>query len=134
MPEVELTIGGRVFGVACDAGQEPFLTAAAKRLDTEAQTVGDQAGRLSESRLLLLAGLTLADRFGGLEDELSEARAMIARQEREIAALRDAPPPKPERIEVPVVPQQVEETLAEIAARIEALADQAEDGLVGADP
>ena len=127
MPEIEVAIGGRLFSVACDEGQQPFLRSAAKRLDAEAAGIGDQVGRLPESRMLLLAGLMLADRVSGIEDELRASQSRLARQEREIAALRDAPAPRPERIEVPVVPARIEALLAEIAARMEALADQAEE-------
>jgi len=38
--------------------------------------------------------------------------------------MRNAPVPAPERIEVPVVPSNVTDALAEIAARTEALAEQ----------
>lgn len=131
MPEIEVTIGGRPFSVACDEGQESHLRGAARRLDAEAAEIGDQAGRLPESRLLLLAGLLLADRIGGVEEELRAAHARLSRQEREIAALRDAPAPPPERVEVPVIPAQLEQLLGELAARLEALADQAEERIPG---
>ncbi|HBG99524.1 MAG TPA: cell division protein ZapA [Rhodobacteraceae bacterium] len=127
MPEIEVMIGGRGFSLACDPGEETSVRTAAQRLDTEAQRIGEQAGRLPESRLLLLAGLMLSDRVGAMEEALRESKARLERQDREIAALRDVPPPKPERVEVPVVPRRVEEFLAELAARVEALADQAED-------
>jgi cell division protein ZapA len=127
MPEIEVRIGGRLFSVACDEGEQAGVRAAAKRLDAEASAIGDQAGRLPESRMLLLTGLMLADRIGGIEDELRAAHARLARQEREIAALREAPAPAAERIEVPVVPAGIAALLAEVAARVEALADQAED-------
>ena len=58
MPELILEIGGRVFEVACEPGQEPSLERAAYLLDTEASKIGD-AGRQTEKRMLLLAGLLL---------------------------------------------------------------------------
>ena len=39
MPQVEVTIGGRGFEVACQDGEEPFLVAAAKMLDSEAREI-----------------------------------------------------------------------------------------------
>ena len=39
MPEVQIEIGGRSYTVACQDGEETFLRAAARMLDTEA-TVG----------------------------------------------------------------------------------------------
>ena len=115
MPEVEITIGGRSFQVACQTGEEHFLRSAAKMLDIEAQPLVTQMGRLPESRMLLMAGLMLADKTAALEDELRNHQARLAELENRAA-------PAPQRIEVPVIPPQVTETLAEIAARAEALA------------
>ncbi len=119
MPELEITIGGRSFFVSCRTGEEHFLHAAAKMLDNEAQPILEQMGRLPEARMLLMAGLMLADRTAAVEDEV---RAMKER----LAELEGRPTPERERVEVPVVPQDVTDTLAELAARAESLADQVE--------
>ena len=120
MPELEIIIGGRSFFVSCRAGEEHFLNAAAKMLDTEAQPILAQLGRLPEPRMLLMAGLMLADRTAAVEDEVRTLKAKLA----EVEARGDAPR---ERVEVPVVPQEVTDTLAELAARAEALASAVED-------
>jgi cell division protein ZapA len=75
MPDVEISIGERKFFVTCREGEEAFLIAAAKMLDAEAQPIQAQLGRLPESRMLLMAGLMLADRMASLEEELAEAKA-----------------------------------------------------------
>ncbi len=86
MPELTIQIGGRVFEVACEPGQESSLARAAQLLDAEANRVGE-LGRSTEKRMLLLAGLMLADtmtllegRYAQLEDRLraAEERARIA--------------------------------------------------------
>ena len=69
MPELILEIGGRVFEVACEPGQEPSLERAGALLDAEAARIGE-AGRATEKRMLLLAGLMLADAMTGLQDQL----------------------------------------------------------------
>jgi len=120
MAELDITIGGRVFSVACQEGEEHFLQTAAAMLDTEAQPLVTQMGRLPESRMLLMAGLMLADRTAAVEDEL---RALKTR----LAELEARPAPEPLRVEVPVIPPRVSETLAEIAARTEALAADIEE-------
>lgn len=89
MPEVTIQIGGRSFQVACQDGEESYLQAAAKLLDDEAQVLVRQIGRIPESRLLLMAGLMLADKTAGLEDKLREAEARLADREREIAGRPD---------------------------------------------
>lgn len=126
MPQVEISIGGRTFEVACQDGEEQFLHSAAAMLDGEAAHLAEQIGRLPEARMLLMAGLMLADKTAGLEDRLREADAEAAKLRAQIEMLESRPTPAAERIEVPVVPAEVTETLAEIAARAEALADQVE--------
>ncbi|MBE0413315.1 cell division protein ZapA [Yoonia sp.] len=126
MPQVEISIGGRLFEVACQDGEEHFLHSAAALLDGEAAHLAEQIGRLPEARMLLMAGLMLADKTAGLEDRLREADAEVIRLRAQIEAWETRPAPTPERIEVPVVPSSVTYTLAEIAARAESLADELE--------
>ena len=127
MPEVEISIGGRRFDVACQEGEEQYLLSAAKMLDNEAQVLAQQVGRIPEARMLLMAGLMLADKTAGLEDKFREAEDRAAGYLSELRGLKDAPAPEPERVEVPVVPTEVTETLQEVAARAEALARDVEE-------
>jgi cell division protein ZapA len=69
MPEMMVEIGGRVFEVACEPGQEPMLARAAKLLDAEAIRVNEAIGKTTEKRMLLLASLMLADTMTTLEDK-----------------------------------------------------------------
>ena len=123
MPEVRISIGGRQFEVACQEGEESYLHSAAKMLDDEAQVLSDQVGRMPEARMLLMAGLLLADKTASVEDRIAEVKAELAEREAELAGLRNVQI-EPERIEVPVVPQAVTDTLA---ARAEALAAEVEE-------
>ena len=88
MPELILEIGGRVFEVACQPGEEPSLERAGQLLDAEAARIGD-AGRQTEKRMLLLAGLMLADTMTGLQDQLRTAEERI-RQAEERARIAEA--------------------------------------------
>ena len=126
MPEVSISIGGRQFEVSCQEGEEDYLHSAAKMLDDEAQVLSDQVGRMPEARMLLMAGLLLADKTASVEDKIKEARAQLAERDAELASLRNVVV-EPERIEVAVSPQGVTDSLAEMAARAEALADEIED-------
>ena len=126
MPEVEIKIGGRAFEVFCQDGEEHYLHSAAKMLDDEASVLAGQIGRLPEARMLLMAGLMLADKTAGLEDKLREAEARMAEKEAEIARLSSRPAPEPQKIEVAVIPPELADTLSELAARAEALADAVE--------
>ena len=108
MPELDITIGGRTFLVACQPGEEHFLRSAAAMLDSEAQVLVGQMGRMTDARLLLMAGLMLADKTAALEDELREQKAKVA-------AGASAIPPTA----VPIALA----TLTDLATRAEAMAD-----------
>jgi cell division protein ZapA len=123
MPQVEITIGGRTFEVACQEGEEQYLISAATMLDAEAAHLSAQIGRMPEARMLLMAGLMLADRTAGLEDQVRENELELTGLRAQIAEAAARPAA---RIEVPVIPQEIHDGMAEIAARAEALADQAD--------
>lgn len=129
MPQVEIVIGGRSFEVACQDGEEPFLRSAALMLDTEASSLSAHIGRMPEARMLLMAGLMLADKTAGLEDRVREADAKIEELNIRVAEGSARAVPAPARIEVPVIPAHVTDTLTEIAARAEALAAMVEERL-----
>ena len=63
MAEVELTIAGRSYRVACRAGEEENLRAAAALVDAKSKEALAGLGTLSESRQLLFASLLLADQI-----------------------------------------------------------------------
>lgn len=121
MPELEITIAGRNFQVACQPGEEHFLRSAAMMLDSEAQPLIAQMGRLSEARMLLMAGLMLADKTASVEDENRQLKARLEE-------IEGRPAPEPKTLQVAVLPASVVDSLAEIAARVEALADRG-DGM-----
>ncbi|WP_300513653.1 cell division protein ZapA [Aliiroseovarius sp.] len=131
MPDVNITIGGRSFEVACQPGEEHFLTSAAEMLDAEASVLTAQIKHLTEGRMLLMAGLMLADKTAAMDDRARSAEARLAEVEAELEALKSAPGPEPERVEVPVIPDVVTDTLAELAARAEAVAASVEEKVAG---
>lgn len=127
MPDLKINIGGRAFDVACQPGEEEFLQTAAALLNAEAMAVMEQGGRIPEPRMLLMAGLMLADKAAGLDEQLRAAETALGEAAAEIERLNARPEPEPERIEVPVIPAEVQENLAEMAARAEALAAAIEE-------
>jgi cell division protein ZapA len=114
MPNVTIAIGGREFEVACQEGEEHFLRSAAQLLDTEAAVLIGQIGRMPEGRMLLMAGLMLADKTAGMQEQLTKATAEMKRMQVELDAL------KAEREEVDI------RTFATLAGKAEALADRLE--------
>ena len=63
MAEVDLTIAGRSYRVACRSGEEDNLRAAAALVDGKSKEALSGLGALSESRQLLFAALLLADQI-----------------------------------------------------------------------
>lgn len=124
MREEVITIGGKTFEVACQPGEEHFLHAAARLLDAEARALLEQIGRLPEARMLLMAGLMLADKTAGFEDRARQAEEELDQARAEIERLRAQ---GPQRVPVAVIPQDVVDSMANLAARAESLADQIEE-------
>jgi cell division protein ZapA len=123
MPDVTITIGGRAFVVACQPGEEPYLQSASGLLDAEAQHLSAAGARLTQDRMLLMAGLMLADKSISLQEDLKAMEEKLAAQQAVIEELqtRAAPPPP-----VPMLPEGLQSRLEDFAGRAEALAEKAE--------
>jgi cell division protein ZapA len=71
MAEIDLSIGGNNYAVACRDGEEAHLRSIAAVVDKKAEEARVAVGGVSEVRQLLFASLLLAD-------ELEEARGGVA--------------------------------------------------------
>ena len=78
MPQVTVSINGRNFDIACDEGQEQRVSALSREIDRRVGELAKSVGPVGENRLLLMAGLLIAD-------ELAETRDQMARLEAERA-------------------------------------------------
>ena len=87
MSEVELSIAGRPYKVACRNGEEETLRAAGALVDAKSREALAGLGTLSESRQLLFAALLLADQIidgrefevpKGPDEDLAERTQQIA--------------------------------------------------------
>ena len=83
MSQVNASIAGRQFRLACEDGQEEHLQALAHDIDQRIIELRRKFGEIGDTRLTVMAALTVAD-------ELLEAGHKIRRLEEEIAALQDA--------------------------------------------
>jgi cell division protein ZapA len=61
MAQINLSVGGRMYPLACKDGEEPHLYALAEVLDAKVQQAISTLGYGNEMRLLLTGGLLLAD-------------------------------------------------------------------------
>ena len=71
MAEIDIVVNARIYKVTCGDGQEPRLRRLAAHIDGHVRTLIGDLGQIGDARLLLLAGLTVAD-------ELFEARLRLA--------------------------------------------------------
>lgn len=79
MPEVSVRIAGRHYPVICGEGEEARVASLAQRIDAEAKALtGSTGAKISESRLLMMAALMLADRLDETEAALAAAREAAA--------------------------------------------------------
>ena len=112
MSQVTVTINGRQFRMACEDGQEPHLLRLAQDLDQRIAKLRASFGEIGDTRLTVMAALTVAD-------ELAETNAKVARIAEELAALQDARVASAERAKV--TQAAVCNALNAAAERIEAL-------------
>jgi cell division protein ZapA len=83
MTQINATISGRQFRLACEDGQEEHLQALAKDIDQRIIDLRAKFGEIGDTRLTVMAALMVAD-------DLSEAERRMRRLEEEIAGLQDA--------------------------------------------
>ncbi len=130
MPEITVDIGGRSFTLACDPGEEASLKLAAEMLAVEARRLEDAIGRVPESRMLLMAGLMLADRTKEMETacQLSDTRLKtledrLLESEAKLAALTVEINNRPEPVEEDLFDssEALSESLAKSVAKLEAM-------------
>ena len=74
MAQVNITINGQNYTVTCDDGQEERLTDLAVFFDQYVQGIAQSVKGISDSRLMLLAGLTICD-------ELKDTQMRLAHME-----------------------------------------------------
>jgi len=110
MAQVNVTINGRNYRMACEDGQEEHVIRLARDIDEKIEELRGNFGEVGDSRLTVMAALTVAD-------ELVEAGKKIRRLEEELAALQDARVASAER---------AQQTQAAIVAALNAAAERIE--------
>jgi cell division protein ZapA len=83
MVQVNVTINGRQFRMACEEGEEAHLMELAEDLDRRIDRLRARFGEIGDTRLTVMAALTLSD-------ELFETKEKLQRFEPELASLQDA--------------------------------------------
>ena len=110
MSQVTVTINGRQFRMACEDGQESHLLRLAQDLDQRIERLRGSFGEIGDTRLTVMAALTVAD-------ELAETSGKLRRLEEEMAGLQDARAASAERVDA---------TQAAVAAALNSAAERIE--------
>ncbi len=112
MAQVDITINGRNYKVACDDGQEDHLGKLGVYVDERVKELTNAVGQIGDSRLLVMASLLIAD-------ELADAQRRAQEVESEIAAQTGLPSSSSDDT-------ALTEGLEAMAERIEGIADRLE--------
>jgi cell division protein ZapA len=111
MSQVTVTINGRQFRMACEDGQESHLLRLAQDLDQRIERLRAKFGEIGDTRLTVMAALTVAD-------ELADTSGKLRRLEEELAGLQDARAASAERTDA---------TQAAVAAALNSAAERIEE-------
>jgi cell division protein ZapA len=113
MPQVTVTIAGRLYRMACGEGEEEHLQALAQRLDGKIGDLREHFGEIGDQRITVMAALTMAD-------ELSEAERRIVALRTELDSLKEVHGKADAEIET--MGDAVAEVIEEAANRIDRVA------------
>ena len=89
MSEVEINVGGRKYAIACNPGEESDVLAASEELNLEAKNMINAIGKVSDVKLLLMAGLMVSGRLKTIEKELSKKNEQISELNTASSTLKD---------------------------------------------
>ena len=81
MAEVRLTVNGRAYDIVCDEGDEERLQTLAREIDRRVVQLTGSVGQIGDARLLLMAGLLVADELAEARNEISRAQGARARED-----------------------------------------------------
>jgi cell division protein ZapA len=83
MPQVNVTINGRQYRMACDEGQQHQLLALCDDLNRRIADFTDKFGGMGVARLILMAALSVADELADMQDR-------VRRLEQQLGTMRNA--------------------------------------------
>ena len=121
MTQVDVTVNGRSYAIACDDGQEAHVARLARYLDQKVSGLAKSVGQVGDARLLVMASLLVVDELVETDQALKQARG---------SAPTPAPAPIPPSTQSvaarPADEVLLAQTLDRLGHRLEALAAQLE--------
>ena len=124
MTTIQVHINGREFHLACDPGQEELLVALSQEVDDRVRQLSRQIPQAGEPMLLLLAAVMLADELSDEKRQVHELKSEIYR----LRELTDEDPAGESQARLMDFEAAMAETLKEVTARIESIAEKLELG------
>lgn len=115
MAQVNLTVNGRVYRMACEDGEEDHVAELGQRFDAAINELRGVLGEIGDQRLMVMAGILMTDRLGDTEERLKQ-------MEQEVRLLRDGRTDTAMRIDG--LAQNFAESLNRAASRVERIADR----------
>lgn len=79
MAQVSVSIAGRVYRMACADGEEEHLRGLGARLDAQVARLRGSFGEIGDTRLVVMAAITLADQLAEAETRIEALRADLDR-------------------------------------------------------
>jgi cell division protein ZapA len=110
MGQVTVVLNGRTYRLECGEGEESHLIALAAYLGTHVEDMKRKFGQVGDDRLILMASLLVTDQLWELRREMEQLKGALA------AARRDRS----------VADESAKSTKADLAGRIDAVADRLE--------
>jgi len=104
LAQVDVSVNGQSYRIACEDGQEDRLVDLAAMVDEKVIGLVNQIGQVGSNRLLVMAALIIADELVDLKNEVGSSR----------------------ELEDDIKQEDMVLTLQEITKRIENIADQVE--------
>ena len=89
MSEVEISVGGRRYTIACNPGEEKDVLLASEKLDKEAENIVKNIGKVADVKLLLMAGLMISGRLKTVEKEVSIKSEEILQLQNSLLILKE---------------------------------------------
>lgn len=93
MPQITVQVNNTPYVVVCDDGEEDHLRELAEFLDKEVTNLKDNFGQVGDGRLLMMAGLMVADKLSEalakIEDLQADVQKTLSEHDSETVQLRE---------------------------------------------
>lgn len=116
MAQVNVTINGRVYRMACEDGQEAHLQGLAQRIDEIIHSLRGSFGEIGDQRLTVMAAVTVMDDLAETQRRLKSLEA----ENRSLRETRAAVIERRDEVEVEIA-RRIDEAAQRIGSVAEAL-------------